>query len=166
MICVACAIVAMLVVSAVFFVWPSQDRWAPAQAVVVLGGSGPRVQLGEAIVRAGYSHVLVVSTPSPDAQCPSPISDVRIICFAPDPSTTRGEAEFTRRLAEEHQWSKIIVVASTPQVTRARIRFRRCLPKATLLMESVSPGDVVSWIDDVIYEWGAMVKAEVWQRAC
>ncbi len=49
-------------------------------------------------------------TPVMRRVCREP-DDVEVICFKPDPGTTRGEAQEMRRLADQRSWSKIIVVS-------------------------------------------------------
>jgi uncharacterized SAM-binding protein YcdF (DUF218 family) len=157
-------IVILLTLTAVLFVWPSTNAPRRSDAIVVLGGSGPRLQKGLALARAGYAPYLAVSGGNHTA-CPSPTHGVQVICFAPHPDTTQGEARATTRLAHAHDWQQIVVVSGTPQTTRARIRFDRCYHGA-LLFDPVSPGSLDSWVHNVIYEWGALAKALTLQRGC
>jgi uncharacterized SAM-binding protein YcdF (DUF218 family) len=90
---------------------------------------------------------------------------VSIICFIPHPLTTQGEARAVARLARTHNWRQIILVPGIPQTTRARIRFDRCY-HGTLLFDPASPGGLGEWIHNVIYEWGALIKALALQRGC
>jgi uncharacterized SAM-binding protein YcdF (DUF218 family) len=154
----------VLTLTAVLFVWPSTNAPMRSDAIVVLGGSGPRLQKGLALARAGYARYLAVSGGDHTA-CPSAPHGVRVICFAPHPETTQGEARAMTGLANAHHWHQIIVVSGTPQTTRARIRFDRCY-HGTLLFDPVSPGGLRSWVHNVIYEWGALAKALTLQRGC
>ena len=87
------ALVALFVVlTAVLFVWPATNAPRRSDAIVVLGGSGPRIQKGLALARAGYAPYLVLSGYD-RATCPSPPSGVKVICFDPHPDTTQGEAQ-------------------------------------------------------------------------
>lgn len=153
-----------LVLTAVLFVWPSTNAPRHSNAIVVLGGSGLRVQKGLALARAGYAPNLVISITSL-ALCPPPPIGVKVVCFIPDPLTTQGEARAVAKLAHEHHWRQIIVVSSVPQTTRARIRLDRCY-HGTYLFDPVSPGGLSAWIYGIVYEWGALVKALTLQRGC
>ncbi len=154
----------ILSLSATLFVWPTTNAPLRSDAIVVLGGSGPRLQKGMALARAGYAPYLVLSAGDHTA-CPPPPHGVQVICFVPHPDTTQGEARAVTKLAHDHDWRQIIVVPGTPQTTRARIRFDRCY-HGTLLFVPVSPGGRRSWIHNIIYEWGALAKALTLQRGC
>jgi uncharacterized SAM-binding protein YcdF (DUF218 family) len=153
-----------LVLTALLFVWPSTNSPRHSDAIVVLGGTGPRLQKGLDLAREGYASYLAVSTP-PGEPCPLAPRGVTVICFRADPLTTQGEARATAKLARQHHWSQIIVISGTPQTTRARIRFTRCV-KGTLLFDPANPIGLRSWIYNVAYEWGALAKALVLQRGC
>src|ERR1035437_7083699 len=56
-------VVAILALTATLFVWPSTNVPRRSDAIVVLGGSGLRVQKGVALAHAGYAPNLVVSDP-------------------------------------------------------------------------------------------------------
>ena len=164
LIAIAALLALFLVLTAVLFVWPATNAPRRSDAIVVLGGSGPRIQKGIALARAGYAPYLVIS--GPDAgQCHLAIPKVTVICIQPNPFTTQGEARATAKLATEHNWHQIIVVSSIPQTTRARIRFDRCYHGA-LLFDPSSPGGLRQWIRNVAYEWGALLKALTLQRGC
>jgi uncharacterized SAM-binding protein YcdF (DUF218 family) len=154
----------ILILSAVLFVWPRTNAPRRSNAIVVLGGMGPRVQKGLALARAGYARNLVISI-TPLAPCPRPPIGVKVICIIPDPLTTQGEARAVAKLAREYDWRRIIVVSSVPQTTRARLRLDRCYD-ATYLFDPVSPGRLSAWIYGIVYEWGALAKALTLQRGC
>jgi len=137
-------------VSGVTFVWPNTQ--SPARA-------------GLELASAGVAPVLVVSKAPGPLGCPQPVRHVRVRCFSPHPATTQGEARYVGALARARHWRRIVVVVSTPQVSRARLRIERCYP-GTVAMVAVSPGGLGAWLYDVAYEWGAMFKALVLQPGC
>ena len=118
-----------LSLSATLFVWPAQNalHGAHADAIVVLGGPGPRWQVAVELAKEHAAPLMLVSVASPRWNCPgTDLPGVRIECFRPDPFSTMGEARFVARQARANGWHSLIVVSSTPQVTRARLRVKRC----------------------------------------
>ena len=158
-----CLVVAATTVVA--FVRPATDVPAHADAVVVLDGSGPRLAEGVALASAGVAPVLVVSTSSTGWLCPRLPPSVTVICITPDPLSTQGEARFIGAEAKAAGWHRIVVVSSTPQVSRAEIRVARCYP-GTIDMVGVSPGGLGSWLYGIAYEWAASFKALFVQPGC
>jgi uncharacterized SAM-binding protein YcdF (DUF218 family) len=162
------AVVVLLVVLVTFtwtlFIRPATNGPAKVDAIIVLGGSGDRLQKGIALAEEGYAPYLVISS-NGMFPCPSGPPHVQTFCFIPMPPTTQGEARAAAQLAAVHHWKRVIVVSSVPQTTRARIRFDRCY-QGVVLYDPASPGGTGEWIDNVVYEWGALVKALVFQRAC
>ena len=153
-----------LTLTAVLFVFPSRNAPRRSNAIVVLGGSGPRLQKGLALAHAGYAPNQVLSGYS-RSTCPTTPHGVEVICFIPHPGTTQGEAREIAKLAGERDWRQIIVVSGIPQTTRARLRITRCY-HGTLLFDPASPGGLGGWVHNVIYEWGALIKALTLQRGC
>jgi uncharacterized SAM-binding protein YcdF (DUF218 family) len=49
-----------------------------------------------------------------------------VVCFHPDPYSTRGEAEAFSRLAAKRGWRSVVVVSSRYHLVRARMLFERC----------------------------------------
>ena len=137
--------------------------WAPVTRATMIGVMGSAVfpgRLGEP------SRVLVVSRGSHGygGPCPSPPSGVRVICFDPNPADTRGEAEYMARLAQRNGWNSIVVVATPEQATRARLLVSRCYPGAVYVIAAPVPRSQLPY--QVIYGWGALIKAVTVQRAC
>ena len=69
---IAALVALFLVLTAVLFVWPATNAPRRSDAIVVLGGSGPRIQKGLALARAGYAPYLVISDPDDE---PMPLGD-------------------------------------------------------------------------------------------
>ena len=87
------------------------------------------------------------------------------MCFTPSPETTRGEAEAIGALARERGWSDLVVVTSTPHVTRARMLVDRCYDGA-LQVTGATPGTgLPGWIAAVTHEWAGLAEAMV-ERSC
>jgi uncharacterized SAM-binding protein YcdF (DUF218 family) len=152
------------VTTALLFVWPATDHPVPADAVVVLGGDGRRQAMGERLVRSGVAPVLAISIGSPYDPCYRRHEPFQVICFIPSPRTTQGESRWLSDTARAKGWRNVVVVASYPQATRARLRIRRCYHLG-LEVVAVHVG-LRRTVADSVYEWGAMLKALTLQRSC
>jgi uncharacterized SAM-binding protein YcdF (DUF218 family) len=146
------------------FVWPDLNAPVHADAIVVLGGEGDRIGEGLALAKAGYAHLLVFSLSRVQTCMPS-TRQTTIRCFHANPLSTRGEARDIASLASQLHLHRIILVVSTPQATRARLRVGRCYP-GQILVTGVSPGGPLHWVEALAYEWGALFKALVLQMRC
>jgi hypothetical protein len=148
------------------FVWPAQGVPGRVSAIVMLAGPGDRLALALQLARERRAPMLVVSRGwhGYSGPCAPPTPDVKIICFEPDPGDTRGEAEFAGRLAKRYHWRSVVLVALREQDTRARIRMQRCF-SGPVYVTTVSP-PWHDWPYQIAYEWGALFKALVLQRAC
>jgi uncharacterized SAM-binding protein YcdF (DUF218 family) len=127
------ALVAWLALCAVLFVWPREDSPERADAVVVLaGGRKDRLAKGLELMREQVAGTLVISDgrakdwPAANRLCDGDARAFRVVCFRPDPYSTKGEAEAVARLGRRNGWSSIAVVTSRFHVFRARMLFERC----------------------------------------
>ena len=154
-------------VTARLFVWPAQGMSARG-AIVMLNGTGARLATTPGLAWAHRAPVVVISRRSAywghGSVCAPQIPRVRVICFRPDPATTRSEAEFAGRLAQRYHWRSIALVTTTPQDTRARLRVRRCFPGNVSVVTAPLPAR--EWPYAVAYEWGATVKVLLLQKSC
>ena len=166
------AIAAVLVVlfaaaTARLFIWSPIDAPTRVDAVVALGGDPGQRRAHEAItlVEAGFAPIAVISLGgNPPVPCPRHSDTVQVLCFRANPLDTRGEAQYVAALARRRHWNQLIVVSERSQSTRARLLFKRCT-SAQLHMVPVS--DPLSHLPyDVVYEWGALLKALILQRSC
>jgi uncharacterized SAM-binding protein YcdF (DUF218 family) len=163
---VATAAAILIAASGRLFVWPPSDAPGRTDAVVALGGDPGQRRAAAALQLAVAWHVpiAVISLGGGPARCPQAPKGVQVICFRPNPVNTRGEAEYASRLAESRHWHRIMVVPQRTQTTRARMLFERC---TDIQLQMVPVSDRTSHLPvDVLYEWGALLKALVWQRAC
>ncbi len=140
---------------------------AHVDAIVVLGGAGSRLGLGERLAEEGRSRVLVVSEglPTyPPALCAQHVGAATVICFNPSPGTTQGEAEYVSRLAKQRGWRSLVLVTTPDQVWRAELRFRRCFSGDVFTVTTPLPGG--QWPFAIAYEWGSTIKAEFVNTGC
>jgi uncharacterized SAM-binding protein YcdF (DUF218 family) len=159
-------VVAFGLVTARLFVWPAQGMPTSVDAIVMLAGPGNRLPVALQLAREHRAPVLVVSRgwQGYGGPCTSPIPGVKIICFDPDPGTTRGEAEALGRLAKHYRWNSVVLVTTRTQDTRARIIAKRCFSGSIYVVTASLP--LGSWPYEIAYQWGALAKALVLVRAC
>lgn len=156
----------LAIVTARLFIWPAQGMPANVNAIVMLNGPGDRLPVALRLAREHRAPVLVVSQGSKGygGPCPQPTPSVKTICFDPNPGNTRGETEFAGRLAKRYGWLSIVLVATRPQDTRARIEMKRCFGGSVYVVTAS-----VAWYDlpsQIVYEWGALLKALSLKRNC
>jgi uncharacterized SAM-binding protein YcdF (DUF218 family) len=154
-------------VTARLFVWPDL-RALPEQAdaIVELGGARAteREQVALQLAREHRAPVLIQSRWSGDGKCVPPVAGVRVECFQPVPSTTRGEARYIAALAVREHWASIILVTTPDQAWRAGLRFSRCFPGK--LYNATADLRWHDWFRQIPYQWGASIKALTIERTC
>ena len=164
---VALVIALFCSLTAKLFVWPATDpvTGAHADAVVVMGGPGPRWDLALELAREHSAPVILLSVASVRWDCPAQsVGGVEVQCFRPDPFSTQGEARYAAAEARRRGWHSLILVSTVPQSTRARLRVKRCFGGSVRVV--TAPLSAGSWAYNVMYEWAALAKALVWQRSC
>ncbi|WP_040765927.1 YdcF family protein [Tsukamurella sp. 1534] len=116
------------------------DPLRKVDAVIVLGGEHDgREQYGLQIAEAGYARNLVLSDPYGEhdplmrSLCDRTVGEVAITCEVPVPSTTRGEAMFTQRLADRNGWKSVIVISWGYHLPRAEYIFSNCFAGQTVM---------------------------------
>src|SRR5579859_227906 len=161
-------VLVVCVLTARLFIWPDQGMPDRVSAIVMLNGPGDRLETAENLAWEHRASFVVISRGSQywghGSNCFPAIPHVTVICFDPNPATTQGEAEFVGRLARKYGWTSVALVTVTPQDTRARLRLERCLSGPVYAVTTSLP--LTSWPYEIAYEWGATVKALVFQRGC
>ncbi len=150
------------------FTRPQGDPLTTADAIVVLGGDDDgRQDYGLSLARQGYANNVVLSNSSGDDDaefrraCAAGTEAITVICFRPEPFTTRGEAMFVARLAKQNNWSHLIVVSWNFHMVRARYIFHQCFT-GTLTMRPVPRSysySVRKWAETYTYQYFALAKA-------
>jgi hypothetical protein len=143
---------------------------AHVDAIVMMNGpdGGSRFRTAVDLAFQDRAKYLVISRGNSyfgqGSFCAPPVPKVKVICFDPNPPTTQGEAEYAGRLAKQYHWQSIALVAITPQDSRARLRMQRCFTGHVYVMTAPIPWHM--WPYQLAYEWGATVKALVFNRSC
>lgn len=157
-----------LAATARLFVWPASGMPRRVDGIVMLNGSGNRLNTALDLAREHRASAILISRGSKywghGDVCAPAIPNIKVICFDPNPETTRGEAEFAGRMAKRYHWQSMVLVATAPQDTRARLRFERCFGGRIYIVNSAFP--VREWPYEIAYEWAATIKALVVQRSC
>ncbi|WP_431239120.1 YdcF family protein [Mycolicibacterium aichiense] len=169
---VGVSVAGILAVTGYFlFTRPHADPLSKADAIVVLGGDDDgRWEYGLNLARQGYASTVLLSNAYSDR--PAVLSDFRqacaastdtitVLCFIPDPFTTRGEAMYVARLAEQHNWSHVIVVSWNYHMVRARYVFRQCFHGDVIMRPVPRSYDFALWRWPMIYayQYAGLVKA-------
>ncbi|ANW68053.1 hypothetical protein BCA37_25530 [Mycobacterium sp. djl-10] len=149
------------------YVRPQTDVPRPADAILVLGGtaSAPRYLTGLDLAADGLAPTLVLSNPyrprDPvlDALCAQRQSGFAVHCFAPEPRTTLGEGRELRRLAAENGWRSVVVVTSTPHVSRARYIIGKCFDGELIMIGTPARLSVVGWAWLYAYHSAGYIKS-------
>lgn len=168
---VVVVLLAVAISGYILFTRAPQDAPERVDAIVVLGGEHDgREEYGLALARQGFADTVVMSDPywagDPYMRgfCRSPQHGIEVICRAPDPSTTRGEALLARDLAQQRGWTRIIVVSWQFHLPRARYIFAQCfsgsgrsaLYRAVPRTYDYSP---LRWEFTYLYQYGGFAKA-------
>jgi len=160
-------------ITARWFIWPPQGMPDRVDAIVLLNGPSDLNRLEKALdlARARRASFLVISY-SPEGPhwwsggsvCAPTVTEAKVICFIPNPDTTRGEAEFVGRIARQYHWHSIVVVATAPQDPVALLRTRRCFSGKIYVINASFPGS--QWPSQVAHYWGSALQALFLQRSC
>ncbi|MBT0566276.1 YdcF family protein [Williamsia sp. CHRR-6] len=152
------------------YVTPRTDELRRADAIFVLGGAGGETRYRYAVGLAdqGLAPDLVMSNPKhflDDTGLCRPRPGVRVDCFQPDPSTTRGEAQKLRDLARQRGWRTVIVVTFRPHISRARYIVGRCFPGRIVMAQSPQRVSPFYWPYAYVYQTAGFIRAGL-QSGC
>ncbi|HEY3843170.1 MAG TPA: hypothetical protein VGL48_07950 [Acidimicrobiales bacterium] len=161
---IALVVVVIIGLTGRLFVWPDLNAPVHSDAIVVLGGGGARLPAGIKLAEEGYAPLIIFSI-YPGQSCIPSTPKITVRCLHAVPLSTRGEARAIGHLARRLHLHRIILVMTTPQATRARLRVGRCF-SGQILIDGVNPGGVLGWAWEFAYEWAALFKAVVLQPSC
>jgi uncharacterized SAM-binding protein YcdF (DUF218 family) len=162
-------VAAWAAVVARFVLWPVQDSPRRADAVVVLAGDHLRLGKALELMTRRVAPTLVIS----DGLAPGwreanrlcrGGARFRVLCFRPDPYSTRGEARTVARMAAARGWRSVLVVTSKYHVTRARLLFDRCVSGRVSVTGATYQRSLIPL--EVFLEPAKLVYALVVRRSC
>lgn len=152
------------------FTRASSDPITPADAIIVLGGEHDgREAYGISLAEQGVADTVVLSNPygngDPvmDKYCGTSTEKYSVLCEEPDPNTTRGEAIFTERLAQERGWDHVVVISWRYHLPRAEYIFGQCFD-GDVTMRAVPREynfSLVFWEYTYLYQIAGFAKAAI-----
>ena len=146
---------------------PRVDEVGEVDAVVVLGGGGgERVELGERLAREHGVPMVVYAEGIARARASGLRCEHDLTCVWPTPSRTDGEARTTREIAGEQGWDRVVVATSTFHVNRARTLFRHCLGDRVDVVGTRAHGDLLTQVRRFARELLAHGAAVTVRRGC
>ncbi len=163
--------IALYALGAVLFLMRDDDELgAPADAVVVLGGSSERIPTALELIADGVAPVLVISEDDIGGEraricAEGGIEGAELICFRGEPFSTRGEARHIGELARERGWDRIIVVTSRFHLFRAKRLIERCTD-VDLVMRAGEAEPIGTNLGAIPTEWAKLLLAETARRGC
>ena len=169
---VAVALAVLGFVTARLFVWPSAASPTSADAVVIFaGGRGERLASAERLMADGLASNLVIPNgttpewPAGNRACREDRA-YAVFCPVPDPDTTQGEARAIAGLAETRGWTRVIVVTSSYQLTRAELLLGRCFDGDIQRVRAEPELSPSAWAQRVGHEFLAWAHAMTIDRSC
>lgn len=152
------------------FLHPHSDTPRRADVVMVLSGDTKyRVPKGLELMRAGVAPTLVVSDGvraggQARRLCRTPPKAYRVLCFRPQPYSTRGEAEWFGRMARRNGWRSAVIVSSPTHLTRLRMLFKRCYGGRLYAVRSAQTA--LSKAISLVFETGKLLVETTIIRDC
>jgi hypothetical protein len=148
------------------YVHPQIDRPRHADAILILGGPNyRRYPFGLELGSQGWAPNVVVSNPHGEDDawlakfCSAPQPRFRLLCFTPDPPTTKGEGQELRRLAAQYGWRTIIVVTLRPHISRARFILEDCFDGDLVMVPIPDRLSLPVWAFQYVYQTAGYARA-------
>lgn len=164
------SIAVIVVLTVRWFLNPYSVNPDRADAIVVLaGGAGERLDRALELVEQQVADTLVLSygnqmwfDSEAIAETCDDVARFEVICFEPDPDSTKGEAMTFTRLAEEQGWQTVVLVTSEYHLHRATLRFNRCFDGEVLPVAAPAS----TRLRFLVHEWLGTIEAETIDRGC
>lgn len=152
------------------FTRANDDPISRADAIIVLGGEHDgREAYGISLAEQGVADTVVLSDPYGQADptmtkyCGKQTDTYTVLCEDPVPSTTRGEAIFTEKLAQERGWDHVIVISWRYHLPRAQYIFGQCFggDVTMVAVPRTYNFSLVHWEYTYLYQLAGFAKAAV-----
>lgn len=140
------------------------DPVRPVDAIVVLASLQDRLDRGLALLDEGVAPLLILSEGTrewPQAQALCDSERVDVICFVPDPDSTRGEAQIIGQIASDRSVESIALVTSQSHMRRASRWLNRCTD-LEVVHQPVSDRPE----HNAVREWLATLESLTVERRC
>ncbi|HSF87269.1 MAG TPA: YdcF family protein [Acidimicrobiia bacterium] len=134
---VALGVLALLWLLVLVLVVPVDDAPTGDAVIVHAGGRGERIDAALSLMDRGAAPTLVVMYlgtdlyPDTTGLCEQEVP-YEVICPAPDPVTTIGEAQAIGELEDAEGWDRIVIVTTDYHVRRAKHLDGKCADAAVL----------------------------------
>lgn len=168
---------AWITASVLVFCAPVTGARKHADVLLVLAPSAERLDVAEQLMDQEYAGTLAISVPGYGAGESGPAlctekRTYKVVCFSPEPVTTRGEGRALERLSGKYGWKSANVLTAQFHVFRARTIIARCY-KGELFMIAYKPAMPFlsvqnprnSWLYHFAYETAAFAKV-LFSRDC
>jgi len=159
-------LVAAVIVGLPVYVFPQVDEPRSADAILILGGPDyRRYGFGFDLGAEGWAPTVVVSNPNGaddpflTEYCATPHDKFDLICFIPDPETTKGEGRELRRLAAQFGWQTVIVVTIRPHLSRARYILEQCFDGELVMVALPDRLSLFEWAFHYVYQTAGYARA-------
>ena len=160
------ALIVAVIAGLPVYVRPQVDQVREADAILILGGPDyRRYTFGFGLGADGWAPTVVVSNPQgaddewQTRYCATPHPEFNLMCFIPDPRTTKGEGRELRRLAALHGWQTVIVVTSHPHVSRARYILEQCFDGDLVMVAIPDRLSIFEWAFHYVYQTAGYIRA-------
>lgn len=154
------------------YVRPQADHPRTADAIVILGGPDyRRYSFGFGLGADGWAPNVVVSNPNGADDpyltdyCAARHPEFNLMCFIPDPETTKGEGRELRRLATQYGWRTVIVVTIRPHISRARFILEQCFDGELVMVALPVRMSFFEWMFHYAYQSAGYARA-ILQPGC
>jgi uncharacterized SAM-binding protein YcdF (DUF218 family) len=150
-------------------VTPSVDAPQSVDAVFVIGPAETRMRETMSLMGQAGAPLLLSTTsvdpesgqPYPRGYCGLERDGYRVECVVLETYSTRGEAQLLGARAQDHGWTRVAIVTSTPHAARTRLLMERCTDAEVVIWAVDEERGLREWAREFVYQSAAWVKTQV-----